>query len=333
MLQTFLLAFVLAIVLVALIIGAYFYINTRSPPYLHDIPTKDAFVVVTGAASGIGKSTVDLLVAKKCFVFALDLNETLLKESFGDNKQVKIVTVNIANTDQVKEAASVIEQTLSQKKAKLAGLVNCAGVLYREYCGLVETDESEMNRMFGVNVFGLIRMTNAMYPLLGKNASIVNIASIAALIGLPFMSYYSATKFAVRGYSDTLRREFLGMHRVSCVEPGGTISNIAAHTPVVRETSILKDKVGSMFKVLMGDGEPTMQPSSAVAQVIVSCLFSSNAPAHVFADFWNMRVKFFLSHAFGTYLFDSTLEKAYTKPDDEFNKKYSLNKALAGKSE
>jgi NAD(P)-dependent dehydrogenase (short-subunit alcohol dehydrogenase family) len=101
-------------------------------------------------------------------------------------------------------------------------LVNNAGISY--FSGVEESDESDVRRLFEINFFGLMRMTDAVLPYLREQGSgtIVNMASIAGLNGFASVGYYSASKFAVEGISEALAQEVqpFGV-RVLLVEPSG----------------------------------------------------------------------------------------------------------------
>jgi len=101
-------------------------------------------------------------------------------------------------------------------------LVNNAGIGY--FAAVEESEEDQVRRMFEVNVFGLGRMIQAVLPGMRQRRSgfIINIASLAGLCAMPALGYYSATKFAVVGLSEALRREVepLGI-QVMVVEPSG----------------------------------------------------------------------------------------------------------------
>jgi len=184
-------------------------------------------ILVTGAASGIGKNICEEYLRKGCFVYATDINESLLKESFIDNKNVKCLKLDITNQENITNVFDIIKND----GKGLFGLVNNAGIskypgskesLFKICC---EYDvDKEVLPVIDINLVGLIRMTTKFIPILLENKDekpcLINIASVAGLIGPAGFGIYSSTKFAVVGYSDCLRREISERVRVICVEPG-----------------------------------------------------------------------------------------------------------------
>lgn len=186
--------------------------------------------LVTGAASGIGRGTVENLLKIGCGkIFACDINEKQLQENFGKNEQVICITVDISNLEQVQKAVAIVEQHLPPNE-KLFGIVNCAGILCPRYTPIIGVKEEEVERQFKVNVFGMIRMNKNLFPYLQRpNGVIINVSSMSGLGFLPLLGMYPATKYAVRGYSEALRRELalLGI-RVVSVFPGGVNTPLSA---------------------------------------------------------------------------------------------------------
>lgn len=109
-----------------------------------------------------------------------------------------------------------------EKFGRIDVLVNNAGIGY--FGAIEESEDEEIRRMFEINFFGLSNMTKAVLPLMRAQRSghIINIASIAGLVGYPAVGYYNATKFAVDGFSESLSKEVapLGI-KVTIISPSG----------------------------------------------------------------------------------------------------------------
>lgn len=170
-----------------------------------------ATALVTGASTGIGLATTTLLVSQGHAVWAgvrNDADAARLAE-VGAHPLLLDVTV----PEQVDEAAATVGDALDL-------LVNNAGVAITSPIELLTDDE--LRAQFEVNLFGVHRVTRALLPaLLTARGRIVNVSSISGLVGLPFFGPYAASKFALEGYTDSLRREVSGVGvRVSLVEPG-----------------------------------------------------------------------------------------------------------------
>lgn len=180
-------------------------------------------IFVTGASTGVGFDCVRALLAADFKVVATVRTETdraNLKAKFGDELQILLFDVS--------DFASV-EQIPAQLKGlgikSLDGLVNNAGValagpfLYQDF--------AEIQQTIQVNVLSLMKVTQVLLPLLGTDPSapaigrIVNISSIAGKSAAPFLAVYAASKHAVEGFSEALRRELMlyGI-RVIVIGPG-----------------------------------------------------------------------------------------------------------------
>jgi NAD(P)-dependent dehydrogenase (short-subunit alcohol dehydrogenase family) len=192
------------------------------------VPNKKT-VVITGASSGIGRSSVSRMVQSGWQVFA-----TVRKAQDGDQLRsdfgpsVAPATMDVTNRASVTAAAEQIASLLAD--SGLDGLVNVAGV--GKVRPVEYMTEDDLQEIFNINVFGQIAVTRAFLPLLRTaRGRIVNISSVGAHIAIPFGSLINATKSAFGILNDTLRLELhpFGIH-VSVVEPG------AIKTPAVEKT-------------------------------------------------------------------------------------------------
>lgn len=169
-------------------------------------------VVITGASTGIGRSTAEHLAARGWQVFA-----GIRKEADGaalieaDDRIIPIL-LDVTKPDQVDAAVETVRVAL--KGEKLAGLVNNAGIANMGPLALQPLDQFKAH--FDVNVFGLLRASQAFGPLLGMDTSlagkpgrIVNITSVGGRLASPFLGAYTATKHAVESMTDSLRRELV----------------------------------------------------------------------------------------------------------------------------
>ena len=170
--------------------------------------------IVTGATAGIGAATARALHAAGYRVFG-----TYRKLPATKMPGIDYVACDVTN-DLAVDAA--VREVLAQA-GRIDLLVNNAGV------GLVgaaeESSLEQAKAIFDVNLFGVVRTTNAVLPVMRQQRSgrIVNISSVMGLIPSPFMALYSASKHAVEGYSQALDHEVRGFGiRVVLVEPGYT---------------------------------------------------------------------------------------------------------------
>lgn len=187
---------------------------------------KDKIVIVTGASSGIGKALA-LKFGKMGSKVVLAARNTENLESVNaelKNSGVETLVVK-ADVSIESDCKSIIEQTVS-KFGKIDILINNAGISMRAV--FADLDLAVIKRLMDVNFWGTVYCTKYALPyLLQSKGSVVGVISVAGHIGLPARSGYSASKFAVRGFLDTLRCETqkTGLH-VMVVAPGFTESNI-----------------------------------------------------------------------------------------------------------
>jgi short-subunit dehydrogenase len=211
---------------------------------------------ITGAASGIGRALALELAARGCDVALADLDQGGLESAAKDiiathGRRVTIRRVDVADPKQIEDfAASSIAEFPS-----LNILINNAGVaLLGEFD---EFDHSQMAWLMDINFWGVVRGTRAFMAHLKSRpqAHIVNISSIFGIIAPPGQSAYSASKFAVRGFSESLRHELAMSNstlRLSLVHPGGVKTNIArkARSGAHLRESVSSNELGNRFEQL-----------------------------------------------------------------------------------
>lgn len=186
--------------------------------------------VITGAASGIGRGTAVALAKRGCNLAIADLNEEGLFET-GSMAQAHGVKVSRHRLDVAnREAVAALPQAVLAEHGRVDLLFNNAGVAIG---GTFEqVAEEDFDWLMEINFFGVVRMTRAFLPLLRSSgqARIVNVSSIFGIIAPPGQTAYSASKFAVRAFSESLRRELEAEGAkigVTVVHPGGVATSIA----------------------------------------------------------------------------------------------------------
>lgn len=183
------------------------------------IDANDAPVwLITGCSSGFGRALAQLVIDRGWRLIATARDKTRvmdLAENAGD--RVLAVDLDVALTHHIEAVVAAAKERFG----RIDVLVNNAGYGYQST--VEEGVESEIRAQFDANVFGLFAMTRAVLPVMRAQRSghIINITSVAGLIGFPGSGYYAASKHAVEGFSDSLSAEVepLGI-AVSCVEPG-----------------------------------------------------------------------------------------------------------------
>lgn len=188
-------------------------------------------VVVTGVSSGIGRGAAKVLAEDGIHVFGTVRKQEdadALKKEFGD--RVTPLILDVTDEAALRQAAADVRERLGGEK--LFGLVNNAGIAVSG--PLTEINPDDVRTQLEVNVMGPLLTTQAFAPLLGtdpdlkgKPGRIVNISSVGGRRAFPFLGPYSASKFAVEGMSEALRRELMlfGID-VVVVAPGAVRTNI-----------------------------------------------------------------------------------------------------------
>jgi len=173
----------------------------------------DRAVVITGASTGIGRAAVAKAVGEGAHVFPSvrkQADADSLKAEFGD--AVTPLIFDVADEAAVRAGAAQVAQALGGRR--LFGLVNNAGIAVPG--PLLHLDTDELRRQFEINFFGVHNVTRAFADVLGvdkertgKPGRIVMISSVGGQNGAPFVGPYAASKFAMEGYSQSLRRELM----------------------------------------------------------------------------------------------------------------------------
>jgi NAD(P)-dependent dehydrogenase (short-subunit alcohol dehydrogenase family) len=188
-------------------------------------------VMITGAASGIGRSLARHLSRLGSPAAIADIDEAGLKDtarSLPGPVLIRVLDVRDA-ADQHRFADEVREwlPTLAGQ-APLAAVFNNAGVAVAS--SVLDADPGDDEWLRQINFDGVVNGTRAFLPILVEqdDGVIVNTSSVFGLVGMPYQSAYCASKFAVRGYTDALRQELRGTGvRAVTVHPGGIRTNIA----------------------------------------------------------------------------------------------------------
>lgn len=170
-------------------------------------------VFITGASTGIGQVTAHRLAADGWHVFAGVRKDDDARAAADAGFEP--IICDVTSDEQVAAAADQIAA-----RGSLDGLVNNAGVAVSAPVEAVEPKDFEWQ--LAVNVLGPHRVTRALLPsLIDASGRIVNVGSIAGRVGMPFMGPYVASKHALEGWSDVLRRELATFDvKVSIIQPG-----------------------------------------------------------------------------------------------------------------
>jgi len=239
-------------------------------------------VLITGATSGMGKATALLLAEQGYQVFAgsrsQESSAKLQQEALQLGISVNPVLLDVCDSNSIETAVA----TVIQQAGQLDVLVNNAGF------GLISTVEdgsdAEFMRQFDVNVFGVFRMCRAVIPQMRSQQSgiIINVSSFLGKMGLPLLSHYNASKYAVEGITDSLRYELAPFGiRVNSVLPGLFKTNFVNQGLQANEATMAADspyqaQVSHLVPIVAQKINEGPSPV-AVAQAVMSVLEDDNA--------------------------------------------------------
>jgi NAD(P)-dependent dehydrogenase (short-subunit alcohol dehydrogenase family) len=170
-------------------------------------------VLITGVSSGIGQATAQLLAQRGFIVFGTSRNPSGVSAMPG----VEVLPLDVCLDESVRTCVDAVVR----RDGRLDIVVNNAG--YMLLGAIEEATLDEAKAQFETNLFGTVRMVKTVLPIMRKQGSgqIINISSGVGLAPFPFVGFYSASKFALEGYTEVLRQEVKPFHiKVSLVEPG-----------------------------------------------------------------------------------------------------------------
>jgi NAD(P)-dependent dehydrogenase (short-subunit alcohol dehydrogenase family) len=197
---------------------------------------KGKVAAITGAGSGIGRATAVLLARRGCHVAVSDVNEQGLAETAercrAHGVRVHVARVDVAQRTEVHAWADTVARELGSVHI----IINNAGVSLS--ATVEDTRYEDFEWLMNINFWGVVYGTKAFLPHLraAGEGHIVNVSSVFGLIGVPTQAAYNSAKFAVKGFTESLRQELeaegvpIG---VTCVHPGGIKTNIARNARAV----------------------------------------------------------------------------------------------------
>jgi NADP-dependent 3-hydroxy acid dehydrogenase YdfG len=220
--------------------------------------------MISGAGSGIGRSLARRLSAAGSPVAIADIDERGLKETEATLRGPVLATVlDVRDADAQHAFAAAVREWMPQP---LGAVFNNAGVAVAS--SVIDAVPEDDDWLREINFHGVVNGTRAFLPILIEQDEgvIVNTSSVFGLVGMPYQSAYCASKFAVRGFTDSLRQELrgTGVHAVN-VHPGGITTNIARNARIRKDPEgrgRTREQMAREFEAL------TMTSPDKAAQVI-----------------------------------------------------------------
>lgn len=242
--------------------------------------------LVTGSSSGIGFETALLLARSGFHTFAsmrnLEKSKYITEIANAEKLPLQVVHLDVNDERSVKEAIDKIEA----ETRRIDVLVNNAG--YGLFGSVEDLSIEEIKALFETNFFGVIRVTQKVLPIMRMQnrggGTIVNVSSVGGRMGVPILSAYQSTKFALEGLSESMSYELepFGI-RVVIIEPGFIRTNIINSSISAKKTLDTKSpyfsmmqKVENHFKSMI-DNISSSSPPEEVAKIILQAV-STESP-------------------------------------------------------
>jgi len=262
-------------------------------------------VLITGISSGFGKATAEALSEKGYIVYGI------CRKPFIDNTtRIKVLSADVTDASSIQKAVS----TLIAQEGRIDILINNAGM---GISGSIEDSSLEdISLQMNTNFTGYVNMIQSVLPVMRKQGSgtILNISSIGGLMGLPYQGFYSASKYAIEGFSEALRMELLPYRiKVVVVQPGDFFTNFTANRKQVKITvsgSTYESQFQKTLSAIEKD-EKAGLPPEFLARKIVSILRRRNPCHHYIVATFEQKLAVFLKRVLPSSWFMKILASHY----------------------
>lgn len=219
---------------------------TQNQPEISLRPDRKLVILVTGASSGIGRACAEHLNRNGHRVYGTSRKP---ETDPGFN----LIQMDVTDCDSVKAAV----QHILENESRIDAVINNAGF---GIAGAIETTSiDEVISQFNANFYGVHRVCQAVLPIMREQSGgiIINISSLGGLIGLPFQGLYSASKYALEGYSEALYKEVLRFGiRIVLVEPGDFATSFTKNRRLSDSSAthpVYGDQFAKTLKVIEAD--------------------------------------------------------------------------------
>jgi NAD(P)-dependent dehydrogenase (short-subunit alcohol dehydrogenase family) len=241
---------------------------------------RESVAVVTGSSSGNGFETSLLLAKNRFYTYStmrnLEKSARIKEVAKKDSLPIEVLQLDVTDDKSVTDAIDVI----SNRQGRIDVLVNNAG--YEQHGPVEELSMEEIKTQFETNFFGAVRVMKAVLPMMRKQRSgtIVNVSSIGGKIGVPLNSAYVGSKFALEGFSESMKYELEGFGiKVILIEPGAVNTNYLENSrqaqkamnpdsPYAELSKMVSEGVRERFK------ETSSSSPMQVAKVILTAIKS-----------------------------------------------------------
>ena len=241
---------------------------------------------ISGCSTGFGRELAKLVLARgwRAAVTARDQGR-LLDLADGQDDRALPLALDVTDGTAITTAVRAAEERFGQ----IDVLVNNAGYGYQS--AVEEGEDGEIRAQFEANVFGLFALTRAVLPGMRtrRHGHVINITSVAGLVGFPGSGYYAASKHAVEGWSDALAAEGapLGI-MVTCVEPGPFRTDWGGRSLKQTPNRIADyaDTVGARLKMTSDNSGKQAGDPVRAGEAMIALTETANPPRHLVLGAW-----------------------------------------------
>lgn len=263
-------------------------------------------VFITGASSGIGKACAKILALNRFKVYGTSRKVSVPEKVNG----YTLLKMDVTDDNSINSA---IEYIL-KKEGRIDVLINNAGIVYSG--PLVMHNKLEIEKQLETNFFGVVNMVNKIFPVMYKQNKglIINISSIGGVMGLPFQGAYSASKFAIEGYSESLRLELEKFNiKVVVVRPGDIKTKVVQNRikyEKFQSDTIFKNQYIKSLKVIEKEELNGIDPEK-VAYVILKILNTNKIKPYYIVANPIQRLSVFAKKVLSAKIFDKIISIYY----------------------
>ncbi|MDH2311936.1 oxidoreductase [Methylobacterium brachiatum] len=250
------------------------------------MPNTQPVWFITGCSTGFGRELAKLVIARgwRALVTARD-RAKVADLAEGATDRVLALALDVTDASQIAQAVS----ETSKQFGRIDVLVNNAGYGYQS--SIEEGEEDKIRAQFDANVFGLFALTRAVLPLMRAQRAghVLNVTSVAGLVGFPASGYYAATKHAVEGFSDALAAEAgpLGI-KVTCIEPGPFRTDWAGRSLIQTPSTIpdYAETAGARLKATAEKSGTQAGDPIRAGEAMIRVTELDNPPRHLVLGAW-----------------------------------------------
>ena len=259
-------------------------------------------ILITGASSGIGKTSAEYLTEKGYIVYGT----SRYPGSYSKPNDYTILQMDVADDETVQSAIDLI----TQKEGGIDILINNAGMGIAG--DLEHTTIDKAKEQFETNFFGPLRLIKKILPIMRKQKSglIINISSIGGLMGLPYQGMYSASKYAIEGLSEALYKELRASKiNVVLVEPGDFKTSFTEKRGISKNAN-QSDAFKTTLEVIENDENGGQDPI-LIGKLLYKIINKSNPRLRYTVGAFDQKLAAFLKRILPNRLFDWIIMKHY----------------------